>query len=414
MNEEQLKLFIRSAFQLEGLADSIIRRADSVLFLAMSEVRAIVNRLGGPEDILRESQWRQALPQIAQALEPYNQAFAESTVEQLVGATAEIQGNAAEIIARSGVPVPPQAAVPVQDSIAAILRTNVRDTQKVAALFNVNGERGMSPWIKSNMRVVDQTVRKGILLGTPTNEIADEIAIAMVRNGNQVLSFSGPTAARTIRNQAKALARTTVQQYNSDIQRAVRDQNRQALDEAGIVYEWVAVLDSRTCPVCAPLDGQRRRKESGFAVQPAVHINCRCGIIAVDPEDPAGIRTGQQVSPEPFTYKGKTLDELTGEERRAALGSGLYASKAKVKGDKLFRRARPIRPGANGRTTYADYISQSDRKTQQMFFGGGNAGSIRAERFRKLVEETGDPQKALGQLINGSGDSRRFIGINNL
>lgn len=414
MNEEQLKLFIRSAFQLEGLADSIIRRADSVLFLAMSEVRAIVNRLGGPEDILRESQWRQAQPLLAQALESYNQAFAESTVEQLVGATAEMQANAGSMIARAGVPVLPQVAVPVQDSITAILQTNVRDTQKVAALFNVNGQRGMSPWIKSNMRVVDQTVRKGILLGTPTSEIADEIAIAMVRNGNEALSFSGPTAARTIRSQAKALARTTVQQYNADIQRAVRDQNRQALDEAGIVYEWVAVLDSKTCPVCAPLDGQRRKTEGGFPVQPEVHINCRCGIIAVDPEDEGGIRTGQQVSPEPFTYKGKTLDELTGDERRAALGSGLYASKAKVKGDKLFRRAKPIRPGADGRTTYADYIAQSDRKTQQMFFGGGNAGSIRAERFRQLVEQTGDPQKALGQLINGSGDSKRFIGIKNL
>jgi patatin-like phospholipase/acyl hydrolase len=49
-----------------------------------------------------------------------------------------------------------------------------------------------------------------------------------------------------------------------------------------------------------------------------------------------------------------------------------------------------------------------------MFFGGGNAGSIRAEKFRRLSEETGDPQKALGQLINGSGANQRFIAVRDL
>ena len=414
MNEEQLKLFIRAAFQLEDVAEAIIRGSDPVLFYAMSEVRAIVDRLGGPEDIFRERQWREVQPLVAQAMEPYNQAFAESTVEQLVGYTDEAKANASAMLARAGAPIPPLVGTPVQDSITAILQTKVPDSRKVAALFNVNGERGMSPWIRSNMRVIDRTVRKGILLGTPTAEIANEIAVQMVMNGKEVLSFSGPTVSRTIRSQARALARTAVQQYNADINRAVREANREALDAAGVVYEWVAALDSRTCQICAPLDGQRRLKESGFKLQPEVHIGCRCGIIAVNPDDPGGIRTGQQLSPEQFTYKGKPLDELSGNERKEALGSGLYASKAKVKGEKLYRKAKPVRPGADGRTTYADYIAQSDQKTQQMFFGGGNAGSIRAEKFRRLSEETGDPQKALGQLINGSGANQRFIAVRDL
>lgn len=415
MNEEQLKLFIRAAFQLEDVAGSIVKRSDRALFEAMSRVRRIVEQLDGPDSIFREREWRQAQVLIAQALEPYNQAFAESVVEDLVNMTDDLKASASQMIARAGIPVPPLVGAQVQDSIAAILRTNLPDTQKVGALFNVNGQRGMSPWLKANMKVVDQTVRKGILLGTPTAEIADQIAVQMVVRGREVLSLSGTTAARKIRNQARAIARTAVQQYNADINREVRRQNRQALDDAGIVYEWVATLDSKTCPICAPLDGQRKRSESAFPVQPEAHINCRCQIVAVDPADPGGIRTGQQVSDEGFSYKGQQLSSLTGEQRRAALSDGgLYATKTKVKGDKLFRRARPVRPGADGRTTYADYIKQSDHKTQEMFFGGGNAGRERAAKFRQIAEETQDPQKALIDLVNGRGVERRFVRIKDL
>ena len=37
-----------------------------------------------------------------------------------------------------------------------------------------------------------------------------------------------------------------------------------------------------------------------------------------------------------------------------------------------------------------------------MFFGGGNAGSIRAERFRSLVKKGTPPREAMNKLITNA------------
>jgi hypothetical protein len=37
---------------------------------------------------------------------------------------------------------------------------------------------------------------------------------------------------------------------------------------------WVTASDERTCPACAPLDGQAWRDDEG--PQPPLHANCRC------------------------------------------------------------------------------------------------------------------------------------------
>lgn len=37
---------------------------------------------------------------------------------------------------------------------------------------------------------------------------------------------------------------------------------------------WVTASDERTCPACAPLDGQTWRDTEG--PQPPLHANCRC------------------------------------------------------------------------------------------------------------------------------------------
>jgi len=152
---------------------------------------------------------------------------------------------------------------------------------------------------------------------------------------------------------------------------------------SGLQWEWVAALDSKTCPTCAPLDGQRWDNRSDAPTWP-IHINCRCRVVAVDPEEAADVRAGLQVSP--------TRDDLpAGRE---------YKTKLKVKGSKLYRVSTDIK-GKDGKPpTYADFLAQSNRTTQQMFFGGGNAGSIRAERFQKAVRSGTRPEVALRDLIN--------------
>jgi hypothetical protein len=114
-----------------------------------------------------------------------------------------------------------------------------------------------------------------------------------------------------------------------------------------------------------------------------VHVNCRCQVIAVDPDEAASVRAGQAV------YNNPTS------------GEGSYKTKVKVKGDNLYRKSIQVRPGKDGRPpNYADFLAESNQKTQQMFFGGGNAGSVRANKFRKAIERGTSPDKALVDLIN--------------
>jgi len=49
-----------------------------------------------------------------------------------------------------------------------------------------------------------------------------------------------------------------------------------------------------------------------------------------------------------------------------------------------------------------------------MFFGGGNAGSIRAESFRRAVRAGTSPEKALRDLINTDKGVGRFKPVKGL
>ena len=100
-----------------------------------------------------------------------------------------------------------------------------------------------------------------------------------------------------------------------------------------------------------------------------VHVNCRCQVVLVDPEDPGRVRYGQEAMV------------------RKPAGDGAYKTQKVVKGEELYRRNREVKTVDGKSPRYADFLATADRKTQQMFFGGGNAGSIRAEKFRRSTEK---------------------------
>jgi len=210
----------------------------------------------------------------------------------------------------------------------------------------------------------------------------------------------------------QAIARTAVQDANRQVHEEVYKANADQLSD--LQWEWVAVLDSRTCPTCAPLDGKRWDKRRDAPRWPA-HVNCRCQVVAVDPDEAADVRSGQNVNPEPLTWKGKTWDQMNEAEKVEASKAGIYATKTKVKGESLHRKAVDVKPGKDGQApTYADFLAQSNQKTQQMFFGGGNAGSVRAESFRNAVKGGTSPEKALRDLINTSKGVGRFKPVKGL
>lgn len=275
----------------------------------------------------------------------------------------------------------PSAAV-MAESTKFLLNTKVGPKRIIDLFLRVDGT---SPFIKSNRRLIDTIVTGGIINGTSTADIANMIYPEI---GGKEPRHIGTKAAKQFKTQAEAIARTAIQDYNRQVNEEVWNANRDALDRLGLKYEWVSALDSRTCPSCAALDGDVRDKENDFPKWP-LHIRCRCKTVAVDPEDPGKIRYGQEAMETKPT------------------GKGAYKTQKKVKGEKLYRRNREVKTVDGKSPRYADFLATADPKTQQMFFGGGNAGKRRAEFFAKRYSKDGDAQKALLDTLKIQEETRK-------
>ena len=130
---------------------------------------------------------------------------------------------------------------------------------------------------------------------------------------------------------------------------------------------------------------------------------CRCVVIPYDPNRSDQINV-QEVSEEPFKYKGKTLDEMNKAEREEALTKGgLYASKVKVNGKMMYRKTRTISVG-KGKNRYAQYMAKANHETQYEFFGS----RARADLFRREVERGADPQETLARMLKGPRDDKTW------
>ena len=380
MNERQLKAFIKDAFRMDAVAEDALRLADPAFHQAMLRVRQLVGELPSGS-LMRQQYWKQIFPQVAQALAPYNQSLRDALGTGLLGEAAGMRKQAEGLLRSSGLSIEIPEVTPLAEYTQMVLDTKVNG-QRLQSLFS--GPGGISPWVRSNARVVDQIVSTGISLGISTNDLADQIATQMVVNGNEVLNFHGPTAARRIRVASRALARTSVQDFNKQIQQETWRDNAQVMKEAGFKFEWVAALDSRTCMICGPLDGEVVDEYEEFDDWP-IHVNCRCRVVAIDPDNPffkTAQRRGTQLSDEPT--KGKR---------------GGYATKVKVKGEKFFRRAEAV--PSTVKPNYAGWLSKSNHLTQAEAFGGGNAGMFRAARFRTSLKRGVSPDKALKDLLKG-------------
>lgn len=367
MNSEQLRLFINGAFGNEADARAVRRKLEPYLKLTLAEIREIVEQLA-ETSLTRQKDWRALLSLVEEALMPYNDALAIELTEQLpasgLAAAEETTLQLKSVMPRTaGGLVPPEAVM--ADSTKFLLNTKISD-KRVLELFAPKTVGGISPFTAANRRMIDTIVTGGIIKGASTKEIARAIKEELPKR---------------MRSQSLALARTAIQDYNRQVKEAVWDANEESFVAAGLKYEWVAALDSRTCPTCAPLDGEVRDKRTGFPKTP-VHVNCRCQVVLIDPDDEGEVRYGQQAYDQQPT------------------GEGVYRTKKKVKGENLFRKNVEVKTVDGKSPRYADFLANSNRTTQAMFFGGGNPGAVRAERFRRMIKNGRSPQDALKDLTN--------------
>jgi len=234
---------------------------------------------------------------------------------------------------------------------------------KLVDLFST--AKGPSPFMVKNAERINKIVQQGIFQNQTTQQIASDLQTM---------------AAKITRSEASTIARTSIQTFNNTTNNDVWSANEHLIDK----WEWVAALDSKTCPICAPEDGQVRDKRRDFPRQPPAHPNCRCQILPYWEDQAVRQRPAQQV------YK---------EEQS---GARAYKTQVKVKGEKFYRKAVDVQPVNGKAATYADFIAKANSTTKQTFFGGGNAGRVRAERFDALNARYKDPQRALNALVDTS------------
>ena len=392
MNENQLRHFIRQSFALQAREGQIIKGQNPALMQAMAKVRRIVETLPAEGTLFREQAWVDALPQVRNALRPYNEEFANQLRNNLIEEAPNMAEEASKMVEAVGAPVAPQVPasravpsdlgrLPTADNVAAALKSRVNG-KRVADLFEQRGSLLMSDWMRSNERAINNVVTRGIFEATSTDDIANGIVQIIQRQGVEYVNTMGPTAARKIQSDAKAIARTAIQDANRQVHEVVWDANADALE--GLKWEWVAALDSRTCPICAPLDGQRWDSMEEAGNWPA-HVNCRCRVVAVDPEDAADVRSGIAIRD---PKKGKPFS-----------GDRAYATKVKVDGKKFYRKSIDIKPVKGSQVTYGDYLHSSNELSREKFFGS----KAKAQRFMDLVDKRSmEPRAALMNVIDGS------------
>ena len=413
---DQLKALIRQGFAEKNIADRADLDVQQLLARVMLNVRRLVETLP-EENLLRNRSWADLEDDVLIEMAPYAQGLRQSITQQIVAAGPDMEAYAIRQAEYAGAQITRGVGAATPANVIAAVDRAVIGKKRFDQLFADSGTPSI--FTKSMFRVVDRTVRAGIIEGKTTEAIADDIVHETISRGVPGVSLRGKTSVRVIRAQSMAMARTVTADVSRQIKDQVYDVNEDAMD--GMVYQWTAALDSKTCPACAVFDGRQWPSRSAAAADGAVkpiHVNCRCDLVAIDPEDPfwaAQRRNGQQISTKPYTYKGKPIDQLSRSEKAAARNKGYYVTKTKVKGEEFYRKAVPFTGDS-----YSDYLASSNLTTQAEFFGGGEPPSAknplggigyrRARYFRDQIDKVNkDPRDILVSMLNGPTQARRFI-----
>lgn len=183
-------------------------------------------------------------------------------------------------------------------------------------------------------------------LGLSQGETADQI-VRRVR-GTQASGYSDG-ALQATRQQAAAIVRTV----SGHVTTQAREATYSEMDDVLEGVQWVATLDTKTCPVCGPLDGKVFPVKEG--PRPPAHWNCRCTTAPVTK------------SLEAILGK-KKAKETVSESTRASMDGQVPES-----------------------VTYTEWIEDQDAATQDEVFGPGRAKLLRSGKIapKDLVTRTG-------------------------
>lgn len=265
VNEILQALALEYGVSIERLKSSEVRKVLDLLAEVdeelLAKLSARLTRLGPVETQLfgagrytteRLQRLRDSLKEIA---DRSYQTFYERLKPTLEGVALNAAAFEAEALNRT------IQAVAVQFETATVSAATLRAIVRERPIDGKLLEPFVRDWSETKRALVEQEIRKGLVSGETIPQIVKRVR--------------GPEAFVRSRRSAEAIVRTSVASVMNASREAVWEANADVIK--GI--RWSSTLDSRTCVICASLDGKVYDMNAG--PRPPAHANCRCATVAV-------------------------------------------------------------------------------------------------------------------------------------
>ena len=331
MTEEEIKAAVWNVLRLEGRAKELSKLPTNELKLVLKRVRDIITGMpdGGIERELAYKQIQYVLRDMFDL--PARQLSVDIKGALPVEAVTQVEWAANYLGAPVGTPNSVQAA-----AMAAVGDTRV---------LNATIENIAEPMSKSMWKRVDKAVRQGFLEGQTNSQIAKSVGQTYKAGKAEI----------------RAISRTAVMSIAQESHNQFWDANSEVIDG----WRWDASFDYKVCPVCAPLDGERKKKRSELP-NPPIHPNCRCMVLPI-----TGIESDTG---------NRSITELRAEKPAESDTVRVFKQKVRGKDGDMYWKVVTEMPADS---TMGDFINRANIITQTNILG-----RKRADRFRKLVRGT--------------------------
>jgi SPP1 gp7 family putative phage head morphogenesis protein len=258
-DEALLRELARAITRQEDLNDE---EARAILFELALRIYALLLQLPSGQ-LQRQIAWPQLRDQILLELTGATRQLGPLLFSRIAAIELELQRIFATYFS-----VPPQPPRPI---------TTVLDTTRVLSapineLFTPSST-GIPPFALQLLRLIERSLITGVLMDTPAPELAAKVIQPRTRGGITSGIANRGTVANAWRERFKAITAgalwalvvPTAQRYAAVSTRQITE------------WEWNAILDPRTCPICRPLDGTTAPTPDLFpSGAPPLHPLCRC------------------------------------------------------------------------------------------------------------------------------------------
>lgn len=380
---------VRHQIQLQRFASGLANKIRDVLNASEEDIASMIRDrlaksagLDSPADVRRLNTLLTMLTNLRQTT--FDQAD-EVWKEQLTAlATAEPNFMAQQLNTTS--PAVLDMALPALSQLKAIVTSQPFEGATL--------KEWSSQLAKDDVRRMTNQIRLGMTAGEDSATIARRIV-----GSARLLGKDGVT--EITRRNAEAISRTAVNFIANRARRAFILQNKELFE----IEQFLAVLDSRTTPLCRSLDGEQY--EVGDGPIPPLHWNCRSTRVPVLDGEVIGNRPARA-----FTQK-QLLREFGKANGISASSRDALPRGMKGKFDAFAAiRMRELTGTVPAATTYQEWLKSQPAQFQDDILGLTKGKLFRAGNLTldKFVSRTGD-ELTLAELAQKQAQAFRAAGL---